>query len=234
MTTHDGSASYFAELSRDLFAAPHEEPTLDVVVARALEVVGAAQHASVSMRRGRSTETIAATSALAEDCDRLQYALGEGPCVDAAMEQEPFVSGDLAHDRRWPSWGPRAAETGVASVLSVQLSTPDEVLGALNLYAESTGAFDPDDVDVAVVFTTHAANALGAARLVTGLRTAMESRHLIGVAQGILIHSYGLDLDRSFELLRRYSSHSNTKLRDVAQYVVAHGRLPGTRGAAGS
>lgn len=54
----------------------------------------------------------------------------------------------------------------------------------------------------------------------------MESRHLIGVAQGILMHTYDLDLDRSFELLRRYSSHTNTKLRDVARHVVDHGRLP--------
>ena len=31
MTARDGSASYFAELSRDLFGAPHEEPTTDAV-----------------------------------------------------------------------------------------------------------------------------------------------------------------------------------------------------------
>ena len=39
MTARDGSASYFAELSRDLFGAPQEETTTDAVVRRALEVV---------------------------------------------------------------------------------------------------------------------------------------------------------------------------------------------------
>jgi GAF domain-containing protein len=226
MTARESSASYFAELSRDLLGAPQEEPTTDVVVRRALEVVRASQHASVTMRRRGATQTIASTSDLATDCDRLQYELGEGPCVDAALEQEPFVAGDLRADRRWPTWGPRVADLGVHSVLSVQLSTPSEVLGALNLYAERRQAFDRDDVDAALIYTTHAANALGTARLVTGLQTAMESRHLIGVAQGILMRTYDLDLDRSFELLRRYSSHTNTKLRDVARHVVEHGRLP--------
>ena len=228
MTARDGSASYFAELSRDLFGAPQEETTTDAVVRRALEVVRSSQHASVTMRRSGGTQTIASTSELATDCDRLQYELGEGPCVDAALEQEPFVAGDLHSDRRWPTWGPRVADMGVHSVLSVQLSTPSEVLGALNLYAERRRAFDGDDVDAALIFTTHAANALGTARLVTGLQTAMESRHLIGVAQGILMHTYDLDLDRSFELLRRYSSTTNTKLREVARHVVDHGRLPST------
>jgi len=180
------------------------------------------------MRRSGASQTVASTSDLATECDRLQHELGEGPCVDAALEQEPFVAGDLDGDPRWPSWGQRVAQLGVHSVLSVPLSTPSEVLGALNLYAGPRHAFDRDDVDAALIFTTHAANALGTARLVTGLQTAMESRHLIGVAQGILMHTYDLDLDRSFELLRRYSSHTNTKLRDVARHVVEHGRLPTT------
>ena len=149
-----------------------------------------------------------------------------GPLTQLVLE--PFVAGDLHSDRRWPTWGPRVADMGVHSVLSVQLSTPSEVLGALNLYAERRQAFDGDDVDAALIFTTHAANALGTARLVTGLQTAMESRHLIGVAQGILMHTYDLDLDRSFELLRRYSSTTNTKLREVARHVVTHGCLPST------
>ena len=33
-------------------------------------------------------------------------------------------------------------------------------------------------------------------------------------------------MDQSFELLRRYSSQTNTKIRDVAQHVVDTGSLP--------
>ena len=72
----------------------------------------------------------------------------------------------------------------------------------------------------------HATNALNSARLVSGLQTAVHSRHLIGVAQGILMATYDLTMDQSFELLRRYSSQTNTKIRDVAQHVVDTGALP--------
>ena len=60
----------------------------------------------------------------------------------------------------------------------------------------------------------------------SGLRTALHSRHMIGVAQGILMQLYELNMDQSFELLRRYSSHTNTKLGEVAEYVVANRALP--------
>ena len=117
---------------------------------------------------------------------------------------------------------------GVHAILGIQLSTSDEVLGALNLYAGKPDAFTREDVDVAEIFATHATNALTAARMSSGLRTALHTRHMIGVAQGILMELYELSMDQSFELLRRYSSHSNTKLGEVAEYVVRHRALPDT------
>jgi AmiR/NasT family two-component response regulator len=54
----------------------------------------------------------------------------------------------------------------------------------------------------------------------------VQSRHVIGVAQGIIMHRYDMTLEASFEVLRRYSSHSNRKLRDVAQLVVEQRMLP--------
>jgi len=38
--------------------------------------------------------------------------------------------------------------------------------------------------------------------------------------------TYQLTMNQSFELLRRYSSQENVKLRDVAQHVVDEGVLP--------
>ena len=97
---------------------------------------------------------------------------------------------------------------------------------ALNLYATSPLAFAPQDVDIALVYTIHAANALTSARLASGLQLVVHSRHLIGVAQGILMGTHQLSMEQSFELLRTYSSQENVKLRDLAQVVVEIGRLP--------
>ena len=221
------SASFFAQVSQDLMQIGEETPTLQSVVERAVEVVPACDWASVTLRRRRNrTETVAASSDIARQADELQYDLGEGPCLEAAITGEPRLSNHLETSEDWPRWGPKAAQTGVHALLGIQLSTTDEVLGALNLYAGTPGAFTRDDIDVAEVYATHATNALTAARMSSGLRTALHTRHMIGVAQGILMQLYQLSMEQSFELLRRYSSHSNTKLGEVAEHVVRHGELP--------
>ena len=197
------------------------------VVDRAVQVVGPATGAaSRCADAGKKVETVAASSEVARLCDALQYDLGEGPCLEAIWDNDWYATHDTSTDTRWPRWGPRVAEQGVGSVLSMQLATETETLGALNLYAGPTHAFTPDDIDLALIFAAHATNALSAARLVTGLQTAVQSRHLIGVAQGILMNRYELTLDQSFEVLRRFSSQANIKLRDLAAAVIEHRRLP--------
>ena len=76
------------------------------------------------------------------------------------------------------------------------------------------------------MFASHAATAVSNTQLVSGLQTALQSRHLIGVAQGILMAQYDMGLETAFEVLRRYSSHTNVKLRDVAKQVVELRALP--------
>jgi GAF domain-containing protein len=227
MGSPPGSASFFAEVSRELMEVAEERPTLQSVVERAVEVVPPCDWATVTLRRRRNrTETVASTAEIASAADQLQYDLGEGPCLAAVHQAEPHLSNHLRDSREWPRWGPRAAELGVHSLLGIQLSTPDEVLGALNLYAGEPAAFGAEDIDIAVIYATHATNALTAARIASGLRTALHSRHMIGVAQGILMQVYDLSMEQSFELLRRYSSHTNTRLSEVAEHVVRHKELP--------
>lgn len=227
MDTNPSEAAFFARLSTDLHELKDEAPTLQRVVERAVQVVGPCDWCGISLRRRRNrVETVAATDEVARSCDVLQYDLGEGPCLEAIWDNEWYVAHDTAHDTRWRRWGPRVADHGVGSVLSIRLATESETLGALNLYAGPVHAFTPDDIDVALIFAAHATNAMSAARLITGLQTAVESRHLIGVAQGILMNRYELTLEQSFEVLRRFSSQANVKLRDLATTVIEHRRLP--------
>lgn len=231
MSTHD-VAAFFASLSQDLLAERDEDPTLERIAERALEVVQSADACALTLRRRRGRlETVASTSPVASQADQLQYELGEGPCTDTATHDEPYLVVDTADDPRWPAWGPRAAALGMRSLISVQLSgsalgEPRGPLGAMNLYASRPGAFEGDDLDLALIYATHAANALTSARLVTGLEVAMHSRHLIGVAQGILMQRYDLTLEQSFRALQRYSSNANIKVRDLALLVLQERTLP--------
>jgi transcriptional regulator with GAF, ATPase, and Fis domain len=218
----------FAEVVRELLEEPSEPTTMQAVAASAVTLIPACDHAGITLRgKGRRLTTAASTSPLVDDCDALQYELGEGPCLSAVFTDEAYLVEDTSADHRWPSWGPRAAARGAWSVMSVRLFTRGHVLGALNMYAEKPYRFTADDVDLAVLYAAHAATALRTAREMSGLQIAVESRHLIGIAQGIMMNRYGLDQSQSFDVLRRYSSQTNTKLRDVARFVIETGKVPG-------
>jgi AmiR/NasT family two-component response regulator len=52
------------------------------------------------------------------------------------------------------------------------------------------------------------------------LQTALNSRVIIEQAKGVLAQRGGLDMDRSFDVLRRYARDHNLRLTDVARAVV--------------
>lgn len=222
-------ASAFAVLAAQLQSEPSEGVTARTIVRSAAELVEEAHEVSLTVATaGGRHLTLASTGDAAAAADALQYELGEGPCLEVAERASWFHSGDLTSDGRWPRWGPGAGRLGFSSVLAVRLAAQDEGAdGALNFYSADVRAFgDPETVDLAQVYAAHAANALSSAQLVSGLQTALTSRHTIGLAQGILMERYHLDQHRSFELLRRTSSVHNVKLREVAAGVVETGALP--------
>jgi AmiR/NasT family two-component response regulator len=96
----------------------------------------------------------------------------------------------------------------------------------LNLYAHSPRWFDPDALAVAEVLGRHASIALSSAREEQSLWQAIDARKLIGQAQGILMERFALDDKSAFEVLRRYSQSTNTKLNEVARILVSSRTLP--------
>jgi GAF domain-containing protein len=217
----------FARISRELHAEPGTGPTLDRIVELAVESIPACEHCGVSLRHSDNTvETPASTSTIVEKADALQYEFGEGPCLDAIWSLDLVVIDDLRQEGRWPKWAPRAADLGLGSVLSVRIRGASGTLGGLNCYSTATRAFDSTDEAVASIFARHAADALDAAEERAGLRKALRSRQVIGVAQGLLMQRFNLSLDQSFEVLRRYSQNQNLKLRELAEQLVIEGRIP--------
>lgn len=224
----DDLAHRLAHVSEQLLAHQRLGPTLRGIVAHAVDLVPGAHHAGVAVLapRGRPHRVLAATDDVARECDALQLSLGEGPCFDV-VEAPLQVSGDVAADARWQRWGPRVAEHDIVSAMSLRLETRDRRVTTATLYSRVPSAFaDPDTRELAFLFARHAAGALGAARQIGGLEKALESRHTIGVAQGVLMERYGITVAAAFDVLLRYSSTTNTKLRDVAAEVVSSGSLP--------
>lgn len=179
------------------------------------------------VRQRRHIDTVAATSPMVVDADRLQYEDGEGPCLDSIWEEQTVYSPDLGHERRWPTWGPRVVEeTEAKSVVSLQVFTHAETLGALNLYSRAVDGFDAAAREEGLAIAAQVSIAVAAAQEIGHLATGLDTRTIIGQATGLLMERFDLDGDVAFKVLARYSSTSNVKLREVAAEIVRTRALP--------
>ena len=159
--------------------------------------------------------------------EALQEQFGEGPCVDAFLEDAPVGAGDLGADPRWPSVGPLAAGHGVHAVLGVPVDLREGPAGTLNVYAARPHRWDDGDVAAIQAYTRVIASLLRAAvqahvsgRAVSQLQHALHHRSLIEQAKGVIMERRGLDQLAAFELLRAQARSTRRRLHDVALEVV--------------
>jgi GAF domain-containing protein len=227
-----GAAAEFAGLARELSVQPDLPSTLAAITRNAVETVQGAEFAAITLTsKGGHYRTVAETGDLPREVDRIQYATGEGPCVDSLREQaHVFRTDDVKTDPRWPVFGPLARErTDVVSMMSHRLYLEgDDNLGALNLYSREPAAFTDHSLSTLDMLATHAAIALakaGAQAENQHLQTALASNRSIGTAVGILMATYKVTQDQAFDLLRMASQHSHRKLNDIARDVADTGTL---------
>ena len=228
-------AEQFLALGHDLFTVPPEQGVLGVlerVVGRVGEFAPASATVSVTLREpDGSFHTPVGTDPTASQADEIQYETGEGPCIEVTADSSSAftLSRDLAHDDRYPHFGPRVAELGLRAVCATGMFPGGEKprLGALNLYFADPDDVDGVDRDTMLLLAAHAAVALRAARHLEleKLRTAqltegLESRDVIGQAKGILMERRGATADEAFDILRRTSQDLNVKLRDLARTLA--------------
>ncbi len=221
VSQHLSVAAALARASMTINASRTVDETLEAIVHATRSSLPEFAHVSVSVRNGAGRfETSAGTDELAFDLDRVQYDLGEGPCVEA-IESEPVVAvPHLRHDQRWPRYVQAAADRGVRSQVAVRLFTRNRHVAGLNLYSTEREDVQVDSLDTARLFASHAAILLGHVQEEDQLNQALQTRKIIGQATGILMEHYRMDADRAFQFLLRASSTGNVKLRDVAQEVV--------------
>lgn len=217
----------FATLAESLHAAPTPVETAEEVVSFAVNELDA-DHGGITLigRKGK-LETIAPSDPVVATVAKLQEELDEGPCRDSAWREHTLVSQDLTQDDRWPMWAPKAVAHGIRSVLAAELTDVDgRRVGAIDVYWSSPRSVGRDDIGFAQVAARHAAVALVSAINEANLNVALDTRKRIGIAQGILMERYDLDVEQAFSLLRRYSQDYNLKLRQVAETVVRTRGLP--------
>lgn len=220
-TDHAAFGTAAARAAREVHAPTDVAGTLSTIVEVAVRSLPEVDHASVTVARSSGeVETRAASDALARELDHLQYELGEGPCLYAALAEETVLVEHVRHDQRWPRFLGEAVRRGVRAQVALRLSVDGSTFGALNLFSTTADAFSDETRDLAELFATNAALALGGVRQREHLTAAVESRQLIGAAIGIVMERFGLDEEHAFAYLARLSQTTNRKLRDVAGELV--------------
>ncbi|MCW2580460.1 MAG: Response regulator receiver and and CheY domain [Blastococcus sp.] len=203
------------------------EATLAAITGSAVLTIPGADECGISYVTGRThVEPRAATGELPRAVDELQQNLGQGPCLDAVWDERIVRMDDASTERRWPEFARAAAGLGVGSMLSFQLFVVGDRLGALNLYSRTARAFDEESQEIGSLFASHAAVALAGAEHEANLLAGMAHRDVIGQAKGILMERFKLTPEQAFGLLTRTSSHTNRKLRDIAENLSETGQLP--------
>ncbi|HVU73283.1 MAG TPA: GAF and ANTAR domain-containing protein [Mycobacteriales bacterium] len=223
-------AEDFAAIGREVAESDGPAPVVVTLARLAVDRVPNALWASITTLRDGTFTTIAATDPRAGQADAIQYALGSGPCIDAALDDAIYNPQDLRNDERWPEFGRRVAdELGVESMLCYRLALGVEgVIASMNIYSDRSMAFDDDAVAAGLLIAAHGGMAVTAAttREEAGhLRRALENSREIGVAMGVLMKVHGVTREQAFDLLRIASQSSNRKLRDIATDVADTGTI---------
>ncbi|MGV0838207.1 GAF and ANTAR domain-containing protein [Mycolicibacterium thermoresistibile] len=220
-TTEGDLAQRMAGLARSLAAPRKVDDVLADVTSAAVALIAGTDTAGVLLvGKGGKFESLAGTSDLPPQLDELQMTFQEGPCVQAALKETVLRTDDFRTEQRWPKYAPAAAEMGILSGLSFKLYTADRTAGALNLFAFTPHAFDAEAEAIGAVLAAHAAAAIMASQQGEQLESALTTRDRIGQAKGMIMERYGVDEIQAFNMLRRLSQESNTRLIDIAQQVI--------------
>lgn len=222
----------FAALAADLHGDGDNDAALLRAVELSVKYVEGCACASITVLQGRKAQTIAASDELAGHADALQYRLGEGPCLQAAWDDDDYLMFDVSGESRWPDYAAALeSETTIRSVLAFRL--PARESAALNLFAVQPGAFVGEAVTIGAIFAAHVSSLVAlyeAEQLNENLRSALDSSRLIGAAVGILMAHHRITQAAAFDLLRDSSQQLRRKVRDVALDVVETGSLPDPAG----
>ncbi len=200
---------------------------LQMVVELAVAGLCGVTAASISVADSETDgyRTLTATDRLAREIDEVQYRSG-GPCVEAiagsSAVMEPLPS------TRWPELSLAAARAGAAAVWSLPLAGSTEVGASLNLYASTGQPWAEERAALAAALAAGAATILDqrqalsrCEQLNATLQRALETRTVIGQAQGVLMARQRITASEAFEVLRRASQRTNRKLRDIAFEIVS-------------
>jgi GAF domain-containing protein len=170
---------------------------------------------------------VGATDEAARALESAQEDLGEGPCVDCFVMDEPVATADVMTDPRWPALSERLRGHAIGGVMGVPTELGGQPVGSLNAYRD--GPYDWDDSDAAAIAGFNAVlegllgRALAARRdevVVSQLQVALDRRVMIERAVGALMERHGVGAVIAFTALRRAARDRRAPVARLAAEVL--------------
>ncbi len=149
MVQADNLSSVLRDFASTLVTDFPIQGILDHLVERIVEILSITGAGVTLISPGLAPHYVAASDEAALRFEQLQTELGQGPCLLAYTSGGPVAVPDLANDTRFPLFGPAAVAAGMLAVFTFPLRHGDGRLGALDLYRDTPGALDPEDMSAA-------------------------------------------------------------------------------------
>jgi len=196
-------------------------------------IVGVAGAGVVLMSQRQTLGLVCVSDARTAVVEDVQYALGEGPCLDAFTSLEPVLVPDLAtlEPSRWAAFRVGALEAGVHAAFGFPLLIGTTCIGALDLYHVEAGALTAEQVADAEAVAYVAAQTVLTWQAIAeedSLAWQLEQvpmhRASVHQATGMVSVQAAVSVDDAFVMLRAHAFAKGRPVGEVASDVVA-GRL---------
>ncbi len=197
-----------------------------------MEAVGVTGAGLVLASGMGSLEPVYVTDPHAGEVEELQATVGEGPGIDALESGRPVLVGDLAapmSDRRWPMFAADVGRLKVRAMYSLPLALGAIQVGVLDLYRDTPGHLDQQELMDALIYADTALLLVLDAEC--GIVTVGDDGNPddqgpvlwhaeVHQAAGMISAQLGTPALDALVRLRRYAYRHDTRLTDVARAVV--------------
>jgi uncharacterized protein YigA (DUF484 family) len=209
-------AGLLHELSARLLSADDLSQALNRLAAVTAAAIPAATRCAVVLIGENAPLTHAASGPAAQALDRLQYAEGHGPSLDAARTRALVTTQNLPTDPRWPTLADQAHADGIQAVAAVPLDVHRAAVGALTIYATDPAGVDPDLLLTIMAIANQAEILLGEVHRRDGLTEGAT----VDRAAGVIIAQRGCGIQEAYTVLQDTAHRLGLDRKAVAERLI--------------
>jgi GAF domain-containing protein len=172
--------------------------------------------------------TLVASDADVAVLDAIQY-IFDGPCAEAPHAEQVLVydSDEPVDEKDWQRFALATAAKAVATTLTLPVLDRGEVVGTVNLYAASRGAFAGLHQEIAKIFGAWAPGAITNADLSFRTRETAEQAPAVlratmqvEMAVGVLMEAESVDDETARSLLDEAAQRAGVPPAEVAEALL--------------